>query len=67
MTFHFSSDVIIQNTPRQPNLEDAINYFDSMATYTDELRKLQRQLRDHIGYDCIINFSYILYPYHLSI
>ncbi|CAH1108442.1 unnamed protein product [Psylliodes chrysocephalus] len=39
------NDIIIKNTQRKPNYDEALNYFDSMATYTDELRKIQRTLR----------------------
>ncbi|XP_026674281.1 uncharacterized protein LOC108630979 isoform X2 [Ceratina calcarata] len=41
-------DEILRNQNRKPNIEDAIAYFDSMATYVDELRKLQRELRHMI-------------------
>lgn len=36
---------ILKNKKREPSVNDAIDYFDSMATYIDELRKLQRELR----------------------
>ncbi|XP_046144969.1 receptor-type guanylate cyclase daf-11 isoform X1 [Osmia bicornis bicornis] len=41
-------DEILRNQKREPRLDDAIAYFDSMATYVDELRKLQRELRHMI-------------------
>ncbi|XP_070166336.1 uncharacterized protein [Polyergus mexicanus] len=41
-------DEILRNQKREPSVEDAIAYFDSMATYIDELRKLQRELRHMI-------------------
>ncbi|KAI4486945.1 hypothetical protein M0802_012202 [Mischocyttarus mexicanus] len=41
-------DEILQNQKRERSIEDAIAYFDSMATYVDELRKLQRELRHMI-------------------
>ncbi|KAL2714474.1 Atrial natriuretic peptide receptor 1 [Vespula squamosa] len=41
-------DEILRNRKREPSVEDAIAYFDSMATYVDELRKLQRELRHMI-------------------
>ncbi|OAD54421.1 Atrial natriuretic peptide receptor 1 [Eufriesea mexicana] len=41
-------DEILQNQKREPSVDDAIAYFDSMATYVDELRKLQRELRHMI-------------------
>lgn len=41
-------DEILRNQRREPNVDDAIAYFDSMATYIDELRKLQRELRHMI-------------------
>lgn len=45
--FFFSgrNDIIVKNIARTPNFKDATDYFDSIATYTDELRKLQRYLR----------------------
>ncbi|XP_033328040.1 uncharacterized protein LOC117221307 isoform X1 [Megalopta genalis] len=39
---------ILKNLKREPSVDDAIAYFDSMATYVDELRKLQRELRHMI-------------------
>ena len=44
----YRRDEILQNQKREPSVEDAIAYFDSMATYVDELRKLQRELRHMI-------------------
>ncbi|XP_072749417.1 uncharacterized protein [Anoplolepis gracilipes] len=41
-------DEIQRNQKREPSVDDAIAYFDSMATYIDELRKLQRELRHMI-------------------
>ncbi|XP_071648798.1 uncharacterized protein [Temnothorax longispinosus] len=41
-------DEILRNQRRESSVEDAIAYFDSMATYIDELRKLQRELRHMI-------------------
>ncbi|XP_066139869.1 uncharacterized protein [Euwallacea fornicatus] len=43
------NDIIIKNEKRFPNYDDALNYFDSIALYSDELRKLQRSLRVTIG------------------
>lgn len=45
---HCRRDEILRNQKREPSVEDAIAYFDSMATYVDELRKLQRELRHMI-------------------
>ncbi|RZC42938.1 uncharacterized protein BDFB_008937, partial [Asbolus verrucosus] len=39
------SDIIIKNEKRNPNCNEALDYYHSIATYTDELRKLQRYLR----------------------
>nr|CAI5863931.1 unnamed protein product [Callosobruchus analis] len=39
------NDIIRLNRQRSPNYTEALEYFDSMATYTDELRKIQRSLR----------------------
>ncbi|XP_018573653.1 uncharacterized protein LOC108912758 [Anoplophora glabripennis] len=39
------NDIILRNITRKPNYQEALEYFDSMATYTDELRKIQRTLR----------------------
>ncbi|XP_015115006.1 receptor-type guanylate cyclase daf-11 isoform X2 [Diachasma alloeum] len=41
-------DEILRNLFRQPSIGDAIDYFDSMATYVDELRKIQTELRHMI-------------------
>ncbi|XP_031833421.1 uncharacterized protein LOC116427335 isoform X1 [Nomia melanderi] len=41
-------DEILKHQKREPSVDDAIAYFDSMATYVDELRKLQRELRHMI-------------------
>lgn len=41
-------DEILRNQRRESSVDDAIAYFDSMATYIDELRKLQRELRHMI-------------------
>jgi hypothetical protein len=41
----FRRGEILRNQKREPSVDDAIAYFDSMATYIDELRKLQRELR----------------------
>lgn len=43
------NDIIIRNIQQEPNYTEALNYFDSIALYTDELRKLQRSLRVTIG------------------
>ncbi|XP_030751286.1 uncharacterized protein LOC115878819 [Sitophilus oryzae] len=42
-------EVIMKNEKRHPNYTEALNYFESIALYTDELRKLQRSLRMTIG------------------
>uniref|UniRef100_A0A1Y1LS38 guanylate cyclase n=1 Tax=Photinus pyralis TaxID=7054 RepID=A0A1Y1LS38_PHOPY len=39
------SDIIVQNIKRTPNITEAIDYFESVASYTNELRKLQQDLR----------------------
>ncbi|KAJ8923092.1 hypothetical protein NQ315_001644 [Exocentrus adspersus] len=39
------NDIILKNITREPNYKEALEYFDSMAIYTDELRKIQRTLR----------------------
>ncbi|XP_063917238.1 uncharacterized protein LOC135132949 isoform X2 [Zophobas morio] len=39
------NDIITKNERRLPNSNDSLDYFDSIAQYTDELRKLQRYLR----------------------
>ncbi|XP_971539.2 uncharacterized protein LOC660192 isoform X2 [Tribolium castaneum] len=44
----FNNDIITRNEKRKPNITEALDYFDSIATYTDELRKLQRYLRHTI-------------------
>lgn len=44
------STIIIQNRRRESSVDDAINYYDSIATYVEELRKLQKELRHKIRY-----------------
>ncbi|KAK5641547.1 hypothetical protein RI129_010094 [Pyrocoelia pectoralis] len=39
------SDTIVLNNKRTPNITEAIDYFESVASYTNELRKLQQELR----------------------
>ncbi|KAL3274580.1 hypothetical protein HHI36_015963 [Cryptolaemus montrouzieri] len=39
------NDIITRNVPRTGDLDEAIDYFDTIALYSDELRKLQRFLR----------------------
>nr|XP_022905172.1 uncharacterized protein LOC111417189 isoform X2 [Onthophagus taurus] len=41
-------NIILENKQREANLGEAIEYFDSLADYTDELRKLQNELRHQI-------------------
>lgn len=48
---------ILRNQKREPSVDDAIAYFDSMATYIDELRKLQRELRHMIRWILIMELS----------
>lgn len=36
------------NIQRDGSDIEALEYFDSMASYTDELRKIQRSLRVHL-------------------
>lgn len=40
----------MQNKPIKPSVDDAISYYDSMASYIDRLRFVQRRLR-HIIHD----------------
>ncbi len=42
------SNIIIKNVRISPSVNNAINYFDVMSTYLDELRKIQRELRHQI-------------------
>lgn len=49
-TYNYRNDIIIKNEAREPNYTEALRYFDSIASYTDELRKLQRSLRVTIGW-----------------
>lgn len=46
----YRREEILRNRKRPQSIEDAIAYFDSMATYVDELRKLQKELRHMIRY-----------------
>lgn len=44
------SGLIIKNQKRISSVEEAISYFDLMASYLDELRKIQNHVREKIGY-----------------
>lgn len=50
IVFTNRSSTIIKNQKRKANIEEAINYFDVMASYLDELRKIQNLVREKIGY-----------------
>lgn len=39
---------ILSNMPRKADVEQAKDYFDLMATYASELRKLQSRIRQDI-------------------
>nr|CAD7422179.1 unnamed protein product [Timema poppensis] len=41
-------DQILANKRREASVQDAIEYFDNMASYVDELRTLQNELRERI-------------------
>ncbi|XP_055303839.1 uncharacterized protein LOC129569215 isoform X2 [Sitodiplosis mosellana] len=59
-----SSGLIIKNQKRISSVEEAISYFDLMASYLDELRKIQNLVREKIGDDVnsnIINAKYRTY------
>lgn len=43
------SGLIIKNQKRISSVEEAISYFDLMASYLDELRKIQNLVREKIG------------------
>ncbi|XP_037028069.1 uncharacterized protein LOC119068546 [Bradysia coprophila] len=45
------SNIILKNTRINSSIENAVNYFDVMSTYLDELRKIQRELRHQIRND----------------
>lgn len=47
----------MQNKPVEPNVYNAINYYDSMATYIDKLRSVQRKLRRNIRDDVHMNLK----------
>ncbi|XP_055911221.1 uncharacterized protein LOC129945467 isoform X3 [Eupeodes corollae] len=42
------SSIILKNIKIEPRVDDAIDYYDLMLTYTEELRVLQRELRKNI-------------------
>lgn len=42
------SSLIIRNQKRKADVEEAIGYFDVMASYLDDLRKIQRKVRQTI-------------------
>lgn len=46
--FFDRNDIIMKNIKRSGSDVAALEYFDSMASYTDELRKIQRSLRVHL-------------------
>lgn len=64
------SSLIIKNQKVSSSVEKAIEYFDLMASYLDELRKLQNHVREVIGYlekkkfyfwfRCVINWCFFL-------
>ncbi|XP_012274862.1 uncharacterized protein LOC105696740 [Orussus abietinus] len=41
-------DEILRNKNRQPSVDDTVAYFETLATYTDELRKLQLELHHNV-------------------
>lgn len=47
--------MILKNQKRPSSVEDAINYFDLMASYLDELRAIQNEVRKQIRYVIIIS------------
>ncbi|CAD7089726.1 unnamed protein product [Hermetia illucens] len=58
------SNIILKNRKKSPSVEDSIDYYDLMAKYVDELRKLQRELRIKIR--ClVIRFAKKLFLYYL--
>lgn len=42
------SAIILKNKKIEPHVIDAIDYYDLMLTYTEELRILQKELRRRI-------------------
>lgn len=42
------SNLILKNQRRAPSIDDAINYFDLMANYLDEMRTIHNELRYQI-------------------
>lgn len=44
------TSLILKNQKRPSSVEDAINYFDLMASYLDELRNIQNTVRNQIRF-----------------
>jgi hypothetical protein len=57
------SSVIILNKKQKPSVPDAINYYDSMSLYVDELRKVQNCLRNLIRLVICLSISCCLIFY----
>lgn len=61
------SNLIIKNQKRSSSVEDAINYFDLMASYLDVLRNIQEIVRSNISNDVNKNITDAKYRTYIGI
>lgn len=61
------SNLIIKNQKRSSSVEDAINYFDLMASYLDVLRNIQEIVRSNISNDVNMNIKDAKYRTYIGI
>lgn len=59
--------MIIKNQKRSSSVEDAINYFDLMASYLDVLRNIQDIVRSNISNDVNMNIKDAKYRTYIGI
>ncbi|XP_031627256.1 uncharacterized protein LOC116343374 [Contarinia nasturtii] len=62
-----SSNLIVKNQKRVSSVEEAITYFDLMASYLDELRKIQNFVREKIGFDVNTNINKAKYSTYIGV
>lgn len=65
--FYNRSNLIIKNQKRSSSVEDAINYFDLMASYLDVLRNIQEIVRSNISNDVNMNIKDAKYRTYIGI
>lgn len=64
---HNRNNLIIKNQKRSSSVEDAINYFDLMASYLDVLRNIQEIVRSNISNDVNMNIKDAKYCTYIGI